>query len=180
MDFSGARRKLMSIEAPPDAQNPFRDPDRLMAANINPVTGLCSDYLNHFSEAIMLLDFVLHIPECRADLESWRPVGYRDHFMASDLRHRDLAIAAYGAMAPSTRRQFDATCEALNAMILATRASLKEDLPEAAGVRLVTDAMARLKSLFARASAIIRGLDLEPDEPFVADLAPAASAQPAP
>jgi hypothetical protein len=105
------------------------------------------------------LDFVLHIPECREDLARWRPVTYREHFAASDLRHRDLALAAYNSVEEQTRRQLDATCQALNVMILSTRAALNADLPEATGVRVVTDAMAKLKPLFARASAIIHGRD---------------------
>ena len=31
---------------------------RLADANINPVTGLATDYLNHFNEAIMLLEML--------------------------------------------------------------------------------------------------------------------------
>lgn len=61
-------------------------------------------------------------------------------------------------------------------MILATRASLEGELPEQASARLVTDATMRLKLLFARASAIIRGLDLETDHAGMDGSAPAASA----
>ena len=146
-------------DRPGEQHDLLTDPVRLAAANINPVTGLSTDYLNHFSEAIMLLDFVLHIPECRDDLARWRPRSYREHFAASDLRHRDLALAAYNSVEEQTRRQFDATCEALNIMILSTRAALRAELPEPVVLRVVTDAMAKLKPLFARASAIIHGRD---------------------
>ncbi|MEO8318885.1 MAG: hypothetical protein ABI561_11235, partial [Bradyrhizobium sp.] len=37
---------------------------QLKAANINPRTGLATDYLNHFNEAIMLLEMVPDMPEC--------------------------------------------------------------------------------------------------------------------
>ena len=40
------------------------DAERLAAANINPKTRLASDYLNHFNEAIMLLDLLPSMPEC--------------------------------------------------------------------------------------------------------------------
>jgi hypothetical protein len=168
------------IAAPPDADNPLKHPERLVAANINPLTGLSTDYLNHFSEAIMLLDFVLHIPECRVDLDRWRPVSYREHFVASDLRNRDLALAAYGSIDETTRRQLDATCEALDAMILDARKALVPDLPEEAGVRLVTAAMARLKPMFARASAIIRGLDLADGEALPSGAMAAGETAPVP
>ena len=35
---------------------------RLRAANINPRTGLATDYLNHFNEAIMLLEMIPDMP----------------------------------------------------------------------------------------------------------------------
>src|ERR1700740_1106175 len=67
----------------------------LKAANINPRTGLATDYLNHFNEAIMLLEMIPDMPECAADFLSWRPLSYAEHFTASHFRARDLAIAAY-------------------------------------------------------------------------------------
>lgn len=38
--------------------------ERLRVANINPRTGLATDYLNHFNEAVMLLEMVPDMPEC--------------------------------------------------------------------------------------------------------------------
>src|SRR3954465_12734718 len=76
------------------------DPDparavRLRAANINPRTGLATDYLNHFNEAIMLLERIPDMPGCGEDFLSWHPLSYREHFMASNFKARDLAIEAY-------------------------------------------------------------------------------------
>src|SRR6478609_12208048 len=68
---------------------------RLRAANINPRTGLATDYLNHFNEAVMLLEMIPDIPECADDFLSWRPLSYREHFTASNLKARDIAIEAY-------------------------------------------------------------------------------------
>ena len=68
----------------PHAQNgsPALDPARLAAANINPKTGLASDYLNHFNEAIMLLDLLPTTPECIVELIGWEPLSYEEHFAA--------------------------------------------------------------------------------------------------
>ena len=41
----------------------FRDRAELQAANINPRTGLATDYLNHFNEAVMLLEMIPAYPE---------------------------------------------------------------------------------------------------------------------
>src|SRR6202161_1999849 len=69
--------------------------ERLRAANINPRTGLATDYLNHFNEAIMLLEMIPDMPECAEQFLQWRPRSYREHFAASNFRARELAIAAY-------------------------------------------------------------------------------------
>ena len=53
---------------------------RLEDANINPSTGLATDYLNRFNEAVMLLDMLTTCPEFRADFLSWEPMSYREHF----------------------------------------------------------------------------------------------------
>src|SRR5690348_6148442 len=71
------------------------DPTRLDGTNIKPATGLATDYLNHFNEAIMLLEMLTSAAECKEDLLAWRPMSYREHFAASKFKHRDLAIAAY-------------------------------------------------------------------------------------
>ena len=44
---------------------------RLAGTNINPATGLATDYLNHFNEAIMLLEMLSSCPECRVDFLGW-------------------------------------------------------------------------------------------------------------
>ena len=67
----------------------------LKAANINPRTGLATDYLNHFNEAIMLLEMIPDMPDCAIDFLEWRPLSYAEHFIASNFKGRDLAIEAY-------------------------------------------------------------------------------------
>src|SRR5271170_4217920 len=68
---------------------------RLRAANINPRTGLATDYLNHFNEAVMLLEMIPDMPECAEDFLGWQPLSYAEHFTASNFKARDLAIEAY-------------------------------------------------------------------------------------
>src|SRR6267154_3595020 len=79
----------------------------LRAANINPRTGLATDYLNHFNEAIMLLEMVPDIPECAEDFLAWTPLSYAEHFVASNFKDRDLAIEAYEMAEPNIRTEFD-------------------------------------------------------------------------
>ena len=56
--------------------------EQLRAANINPRSGLATDYLNHFNEAIMLLEMVPDMPECAEDFLTWTPLSYAEHFWA--------------------------------------------------------------------------------------------------
>src|ERR1700735_1481611 len=76
------------------ADNPARAAE-LRAANINPRTGLATDYLNHFNEAVMLLEMVPDMPECAEDFMGGKPLSYAEHFTASNFKARDLAIEAY-------------------------------------------------------------------------------------
>ena len=75
---------------------------QLRAANINPRTGLATDYLNHFNEAIMLLEMVPDMPECAEDFLGWQPLSYAEHFTASNFKARDLAIEAYESADPES------------------------------------------------------------------------------
>src|ERR1700737_2477280 len=78
----------------------------LRAANINPRTGLATDYLNHFNEAVMLLEMIPDMPECAEDFLDWRPLSYAEHFTASNFRARDLAISAYNSADEHIRVEF--------------------------------------------------------------------------
>jgi hypothetical protein len=147
------------------------DPFSLAEANINPVTGLSTDYLNHFNEAIMLLEMIPVMPECRDDLDAWQPLSYHEHFMGSHLKHRELAIAAYDLADPTTRGEFDDLCDAMNASVTAARDRMLPNLSRAATAGIAAETAVWLKPLVARASAIIHGFDPGAgDPPSIAEL----------
>ncbi len=133
------------------------DPGRLDGTNINPVTLLATDYLNHFSGAIMLLELLPSAPECKEDFLAWRPMSYREHFEASRLKYRDLAIAAYEVADPVYRNEIDDLSRHMNMILTATRDAMKHQLsPQTIGV--LAESTARwLRPLVARAGAIING-----------------------
>ena len=139
---------------------------RLAEANINPATGLATDYLNHFNEAIMLLEMLSSCPDCLDEFLSWRPKSYREHFAASNFKGRALAIAAYDAAEPNLRGCLDTLAGTMIAVLEATRAAMHADLPQPAAVALADRAAALLRPLVARAGAVINGEDsAEPGEP---------------
>ena len=135
---------------------------RLWRANINPATGLATDYLNHFNEAIMLLEMMASCPECADDLRAWRPLNYREHFSQPHYKHRAIAIEAYNTADPIARHYLDTLSDAMTAVLEGTRKALAADLPPKAATQLALRTAAWLRPLVARAAAIING-EINPD-----------------
>lgn len=161
MKYQNCTAAAQAADARPDAAKAAARPH--FDANINPLTGLASDYLNHFNEAIMLLDMLPSFPDCHAEFLQWQPRTYREHFAASRFKGRDLAIAAYEAADPILRSRLDGLAAAMTAMLKATRAVMQSDLPPDVADELAVRAAAVLKSLVTRAGAVINGAD--PDIP---------------
>src|ERR1700743_1454020 len=106
MTATAAPRSDRQITRQPGPQDEARSA-RLRAPNINPRTGLATDYLNHFNEAVMLLEMIPDMPECVEDFLAWQPLSYAEHFMASNFKAKDLAIKAYNAADSRIRAEFD-------------------------------------------------------------------------
>jgi hypothetical protein len=140
------------------------DPARLAQANINPTTGLATDYLNHFNEAIMLLELLSACPDCVEDFLAWQPLSYREHFAASRFKDRALAISAYNAANPIVRHCLETLADTMTSVLEATRATMRADLPAEAAANLAERSAAWLKPLVARAGAVINGETTAGDE----------------
>ena len=130
---------------------------RLTGANINPTTGLATDYLNHFNEAIMLLEMLSDCPECIDDFLTWKPMSYREHFATSRFKDRQIAIEAYDAADPTVRHCLETLADTMSSVLEATRAAMSADLPPAAAAQLAVRSAAWLKPLIARAGSVING-----------------------
>ena len=129
----------------------------LRAANINPRTGLATDYLNHFNEAIMLLEMIPDMPDCAKDFLAWRPLSYAEHFTASNFKARDLAIAAYRSADARIRAEFDGITRAMTAILSAVGAAMSEVQREKTRSRLAEQATGWVKPLVILAGGIING-----------------------
>jgi hypothetical protein len=132
---------------------------RLAEANINPLTGLATDYLNHFNEAIMLLEILPVDPACLEDFVSWRPLTYAEHFAASHFKDREIAIAAYESADPAAREHLDMLADMMNEVLGATREKLQKASAEHSPDELAARATRWLKPLVARAGAVINGIE---------------------
>jgi hypothetical protein len=130
---------------------------QLRAANINPRTGLATDYLNHFNEAIMLLEMIPDMPECADDFLGWNPLSYREHFTASNLKGRDLAVAAYDTADTNIRAEFDNITSAMTSILTAVSAAMLEASQDKTRATLAEQATGWVKPLVALAGGIING-----------------------
>src|ERR1700759_2317284 len=141
-----------SLAVSPTPLSACPDPDEaraaaLKAANINPRTGLATDYLNHFNEAIMLLEMVPDMPECSEDFLAWCPLSYREHFMASNFKARDLAISAYEAADPDIRTEFEQITDTMTTILSAVGAAMREANRDTTRAKLAEQAVGWLKPL---------------------------------
>jgi len=131
-------------------------PERLAAANINPRTGLATDYLNHFNEVVMLLEMLPDMPDCAEDVLAWEPLDYIGHFERSSFADKRLAIRAYAAAPRDVRAHLETIVCSLNEEIRAAQAVLRAGDPDAAG-ELAARAEKEIKPLIADASGAIHG-----------------------
>lgn len=162
-----------TTSAPPDRPAPGKSgggdaarAELLRAANINPRTGLATDYLNHFNEAIMLLEMVPDIPECAEDFLGWRPLSYAEHFTASNFKARDLAISAYESADPVVRAEFDSLTSAMTSILTAVSAAMREAKQDKTRATLAEQATGWVKPLVMLAGGIING-DHEADVDYI-------------
>src|ERR1700758_1558509 len=116
----------------------------LKAANINPRTGLATDYLNHFNEAIMLLEMIPDMPDCATDFLEWRPLSYSEHFTASNFKGRDLAIEAYESADPELRAEFDHMTNIMTNILTAVSEAMREVNQDSTRARLPKQAISGL------------------------------------
>jgi len=129
----------------------------LRAANINPRTGLATDYLNHFNEAIMLLEMIPDMPECAEDFLTWTPLSYAEHFWASNFKARDLAIEAYELADPKIRAQFDNLANTMTSILTAVGSAMREARQDKTRATLAEQATNWVKPLVMLAGGIING-----------------------
>ena len=136
--------------------------ERARESNVNDKTLLATDYLNHVNEIVMLFDLVPDAPECLEDCKTWQPIAYQDHFRASNIADRDLAIEAYEYSPPVYKEPFDRLIAEMNRLVALSIEKLDTALAEGNEdvTRLIADRASRnLQDLIGQASAVINGTD---------------------
>jgi|SRR5579863_9596963 hypothetical protein len=163
MTTTAAQLGRSNSETGPDTQARIA---QLRAANINPRTGLATDYLNHFNEAVMLLEMVPDLPECAEDFLGWQPLSYAEHFTASNFKARDLAIAAYESADARIRTEFDNITGAMTSILTAVGDAMRQAQQDKTRARLAQQATGWVKPLVMQAGGIING-DIEADVDYI-------------
>jgi hypothetical protein len=133
----------------------------LLAANINPRTGLATDYLNHFNEAIMLLELIPDMPDCYELFLEWQPLSYAEHFIKSNFKARDLAISSYESARPEVRAEFDTVVATMTSILVAVGDGMREVHQDKTRAKLAEQAADWVKPLVGVAGGVINGRDHE-------------------
>ena len=130
----------------------------MINANVNPYTGLATDYLNLFNEAIMLFEMSLDMPDMVEELTFWRPLSYIDHFEKSGFEGKDVVIAAYLSAPEVVRKVFDDSCHrTLSVFAFAIELMLNADLSNEAVIHEKRDQLSALKGLVNELDSHIHG-----------------------
>ncbi|WP_374652450.1 hypothetical protein [Dongia sp.] len=155
---------MTATQAQPDpeqAARRFRELSaRAAGSNVNEISLLATDYLNHINEVIMLLEIVPDAPECLDDCKAWQPLEYAEHFRHSGIADRELAIEAYPFSPPQYKEPFDRLVREMNRLV---EISIKRlDLVLAEGNEdqarhVAARASQNLQDLIGQASAVIHG-----------------------
>jgi hypothetical protein len=154
---STASTAARSARPPPTGPISEARAAQLKAANINPRTGLATDYLNHFNEAVMLLEMVPDMPECAEDFLTWTPLSYAEHFVASNFKDRDLAIEAYEMAEPNIRAEFDKLTGSMTSILTAVGTAMREARQDKTRAMLAEQATGWVKPLVMMTAGVING-----------------------
>lgn len=137
--------------------------ERLEQANINPQTGLATDYLNHFNEVMMLLEMLPAMPDCAEDVLAWGPLDYEGHFENSSFKDKKLAILAYHAAPAYLREHLEARVADINELVIQIQTQLREAPdPSVVAAEVADFATHQIKPLISMASGVIHG-HVEPE-----------------
>lgn len=134
--------------------------EKVAGTLINPDTLLATDYMNHFSEVVMLIELLPDMPDMLADCMAWKPKSYPQHFIDSGLNYGPIAAEAYDHVPPAIKIPFELTVSQLNAVINMTvkRAAAAIAINAVEELRLAISAGgATMRTLSETLSGIING-----------------------
>lgn len=96
--------------------------EEMQGANVNPETGLATDFLNPLNEYMMLAEMVADGSMPEEVLHDWQPIDYESHFARSGFQGAEVVLAAYRHLEPVRKADFEAAVNDLIDTILAHQA----------------------------------------------------------
>ena len=137
----------------------------MRAAKVNPRSGLATDYLNMFNEAIMLFEMAIDMPEMADELSAWSPKSYTEHFEASGFEMTATVLAAYETAEPDLKSRFDTLCgETCASFLSAIDLVQSMDLSDDGGIFEAQAVLEDLKSLQAKLDGMIHNSGVDAAE----------------
>lgn len=141
--------------------------------NINPVSLLATDYLNHFNEIHMLLCMINDMPDCLEDILQWSPLSYQDHFKISGFQNKDLAIEAYNYTPAKYKTLFEASVSEMDELVQST-IQLSETLIKSHKMdelnSLIIEYTPKMEMLIEQCSSIINCTEMTTQQNSIDDL----------
>jgi hypothetical protein len=137
--------------------------DVLVTANINPKTGLSTDYMNHFNEMVMLIQLFPTAPDVAEEILAWQPRNYCEHFEHSGFRSKALALLGYQMATPALTRALEAIVAEIDTVLLNAQelVATASEAPETA--LALEESVEAVETQIARASALINGVAVVAD-----------------
>jgi hypothetical protein len=145
--------------AVPDSQARLAElRNELLGANINPYTGLSTDYLNHFNEMVMMLELYPSSPDLKPDILDWKILSYLDHFEATGFRAKALAVEGFALARPAVKKQLEVIVAEIETVLLVAQDAVEVEKLHGESNAALEEATETAEMLIARASALINGL----------------------
>lgn len=131
----------------------------LDGTNINKTSMLTTDYLNHFSGVLMLMEMLPSAPaEFAEDVLAWSPLSYVEHFEVTGFRDKELAVRAYEHAPYDVRVAFDKVIDDLNSTLVDVLGAIETSMQarETAGLaELCARVTPEVRALINKAADII-------------------------
>jgi hypothetical protein len=129
-----------------------------VAANINPYTGLSTDYLNHFNEMVMMMELYSSSPDLKQDILDWKVLSYVDHFESTGFRAKALAVEGFALARTAVKKQLEVIVAEIETVLLVGQDAVEVENVHGEANFALSEATETAEMLIARASALINGL----------------------
>lgn len=130
----------------------------LDGTNINTTSMLTTDYLNHFSGVLMLIEMLPADLEIAEDVLEWSPLSYEEHFEVTGFRDKELAVKAYEHAPYDVRVAFDGVIDQLNGTLVDLLDGIKTSMENKKTAELVEfceRVTPEVRDLIAKAADIV-------------------------